>query len=348
MPEYGWFAMTNSPLFGITRNPWNPQRTPGGSSGGAVATLAAGIGALAFGNDGGGSVRLPACWSGVYGLKPTFGRVPHYPQEGPFCINIAGGPLTRSVADAALMLNEMAKPDIRDWYALPYDGRDYLAGLDDGVKGLKIAYSPNLGEAEVEDQVAQPVAEAVDVFRDLGAEVTDVGPVFGPVRERFEKLYLAGAGNFLRSIPEDQYHLMDPRTLALGRRGLEVTLEECLAAMSERAVFGEEMQRFHADWDLLLTPTMPTTAPPVDAIDYDRWQVVPFTYPFNVTMQPAASIPCGVAPDGLPVGLQIVGPKFAEHAILKASRAFEAARPWPWPHPVLAASLANIEPVITQ
>jgi len=343
MPEYGWFAMTNSPLFGITRNPWNPEKTPGGSSGGAVATLAAGIGALAFGNDGGGSVRLPACWTGVYGLKPTFGRVPHYPQEGPFCINIAGGPLTRSVADAALMLNEMAKPDVRDWYALPHDGRDYLQGLDDGVKGLRIAYSPNLGEAEVDGQVAKLVGEAVAVFRDLGARVEEVGPMFGPVRERFEKLYLAGACNFLRSIPQDRHHLMDPRTLALGKRGLKVTLEECLKGMSERAVFGEEMQRFHQDWDLLLTPTMPTTAPSVDAIHYDRWKVVPFTYPFNVTMQPAASIPCGVAPDGLPVGLQIAGPKFSEHLILKASRAYEAVRPSPWPHPALAASLAGIE-----
>jgi aspartyl-tRNA(Asn)/glutamyl-tRNA(Gln) amidotransferase subunit A len=237
----------------------------------------------------------------------------------------------------------MAKPDARDWYALPYDGRDYLAGLDDGVRGLRIAYSPNLGEAQVEDQVLKLVSEAVQVFRELGATVEEVGPLFGPVRDRFEKLYLAGAGNFLRSIPEEQHDLMDPRTVALGKRGLEVTLEECLKGMSERAAFGEEMQRFHQDWDLLLTPTMPTTAPSVDAIHYDRWQVVPFTYPFNVTMQPAASIPCGVAPDGLPVGLQIAGPKFAEHVILQASRAFEKACPWPWPHPVLARALAAIE-----
>jgi len=339
MPEFGWFAMTDSPLFGITRNPWNPQRTPGGSSGGAVATLASGIGALAFGNDGGGSVRLPACWSGVFGLKPTFGRVPHFPQEGPFAINIAGGPLTRTVADAALMLNELAKPDGRDWYALPYDGADYLAGLDDGVKGMKFAYSRDLGGAEVEDQVLALTDAAVERFRELGAEVTEVGPVFGPMRERFEKLYLAGAGNFLRSVPEHQWSLLDPRTLELCARGLKVTLPEALAGMGDRANFGAEMEAFFGQWDLLLTPTMPTTARPVEANRYDRWEVVPFTYPFNVTGQPAASVPCGLAADGLPVGLQIVGPKFSEARILRASRAFERSIDLPWPHPALVASL---------
>lgn len=342
MPEYGWFGMTDSPLFGITRNPWNPERTPGGSSGGAVATLASGIGALAFGNDGGGSVRLPACWTGVYGLKPTFGRVPHYPQEGPFAINIAGGPLTRTVADAALMLNELTRPDHRDWYALPYDGANYLDGLEDGVKGMKIAYSRNLGHAEVEDQVLALTDAAAQRFRDLGAEVVEVGPVFGPMRERFEKLYLAGAGNFLRSVPEAQWSLLDPRTLELCARGLKVTLPEALAAMGDRANFGAEMEAFFQDWDLLLTPTMPTTARPVEANRYDRWKVVPFTYPFNVTGQPGASVPCGLAADGLPVGLQIVGPKYAEARILRASRAFEQATDWPWPHPALAASLDRI------
>lgn len=346
MPEYGWFGMTDSPLFGVTRNPWRPDRTPGGSSGGAVATLASGIGALAFGNDGGGSVRLPASWTGVFGLKPTFGRVPHYPQEGPFAINIAGGPLARTVTDAALMMNELCKPDIRDPHALPYDGLDHLEGLEDGIRGMKLAYSRNLGGVAAEDQVLALTDAAVALLRDLGAEVHEVGPVFGSIRQRFENLHSAGAGQFLRSVPEAQWPLLDPRTLELGAKGLKVTLPEALAAMGDRYVFCAEMQAFFQDWDLLVTPTLPTTARPVEANRYDRWtEVVPFTYPFNVTGQPAASIPCGLAADGLPVGLQFAGPKYAEARILRACRAFETAFPWPFPHPALQQSLDRMTAV---
>ncbi|MCG8695148.1 MAG: hypothetical protein MI806_28400, partial [Minwuiales bacterium] len=161
-PEFGWKGMTDSPLKGVTRNPWNLAHTPGGSSGGAGAAMAAGIGALAHGNDGGGSVRIPSSYCGLYGLKPTFGRVPHHPQDSPFSTLSASGPLARSVADAALMLNEMARPDARDWYALPYDGRDYLADLDAGVAGLKIGLSTDLGGAEVVPEVLAIVTRAAN------------------------------------------------------------------------------------------------------------------------------------------------------------------------------------------
>ena len=163
-PEFGWKGMTDSPLSGITRNPWNPDLTPGGSSGGAGASLAAGIGALALGTDGGGSIRIPASYCGLYGIKPSFGRVPHYPQESPYASVVCGGPLARSVADAALMLNVISRPDARDGFALPDDGRAWRDGLDDGVAGLRLAYAPGLGGAEVAPEVLSVVAEAVRVY----------------------------------------------------------------------------------------------------------------------------------------------------------------------------------------
>jgi len=350
-PEFGWKGMTDSPLSGITRNPWNPDLTPGGSSGGAGAALAAGIGALAFGTDGGGSIRIPASYCGLYGIKPTFGRVPHYPQESPFAGVVCGGPLARSVADAALMLNVISRPDARDGFALPPDGRDWRDGLDDGVAGLRLAYAPALGGAEAAPDVLSVVAEAVRVFTGLGAHVEEVGPVFDPPRPQFEAYWLAGFAHRLRAIPPAKRDLMDPGLRALAEHGLAVSIEDYCAAMAARARLAARMSALHEDFDLLLTPTMPTPPPPVDmpyhSPGFDRWRhAVPFTVPFNLTGQPAASIPCGVCASGMPVGLQIVGPRFGEALVLRASRAFEAALARPYPRPVLAA-LAGASPTVS-
>src|SRR3954447_16102352 len=169
-PEFGWKGVTDSPLTGITRNPWNPAKTPGGSSGGAAAALASGMGALAVGTDGGGSIRIPCSFTGLFGIKPSFGRVPAWPLS-PFGTVAHVGPMTRSVADAALMLNVIALPGARDWHALPYSPRDWRAGLDHGIEGLRIAFSADLGYAKVDGEVASVVARAVRLFEDLGAKV---------------------------------------------------------------------------------------------------------------------------------------------------------------------------------
>ena len=347
-PEYGWKGMTDGPLFGTTRNPWDIERTPGGSSGGAAASLAAGIGTLALGTDGGGSVRIPATHCGLFGLKPTFGRVPHAPHKGAFGTLVATGPITRSVADAALMLNEMAKPDARDWYALPYTGEDFGADLWAGVAGLRIAVTTTFGGAQTDPEVAALVQTAARAFEALGAIVEEVGEVTAPLRPRFETYWLAGFGETLSRIPEARWPDLDPGFLELARRGLGVSRAEASEGELARIALGSEMALFHQRHDLLLMPTIP--APPVNAaMPYhaqgnDRWaRATPFTVAFNYTGQPCATIRCGFTSDGLPAGLQIVGPKYSERLILRAAAAYEAASlASSWPTPALAASLVKM------
>jgi aspartyl-tRNA(Asn)/glutamyl-tRNA(Gln) amidotransferase subunit A len=346
-PEFGWKGMTDSPLAGITRNPWNTGHTPGGSSGGAGASLAAGIGALAYGNDGGGSIRIPSSYCGIFGIKPTFARVPHYPQEGPFCTVVSGGPMTRCVQDAALMLNVLVQPDSRDAYSLPPTDRDYRIGLEDGVRGLRLAFSPNLGGARVDEEVLSLVRAGVERFAELGARVDEVGPVIEPLRPAFEDLWLAGFADRLRAVPQEKRGLLDPGFRALAEHGLEVTMERFSAATTARSQLIARLNAFHETYDLLLTPTMPTPPPTVETAyhtpEFDRWEHgVPFTLPFNLTGQPAASIPCGLTESGLPVGLQIVGPRFGEHLVLRASRGFETLLPLFQPSPQFIARLEEI------
>lgn len=332
-PEFGWKGMTDSPLHGITRNPWNPNRSPGGSSGGAGAAVAAGIGPLAHATDAGGSIRIPSSYCGLYGIKPTFGRVPHAPNESPYVTLASSGPLARTVGDAARMLTVLTQPDARDWYAAPYQAIDFEAGLEQGVGGLRIAYSPRLGGARPEPEIARMVADAVRRFEALGAAVEEVDSVFDPLRPVFEDYWKAGFAYLLKNIPEDRRDVMDPGLRSLAEEGLDVDLDTYYEAVAARARLGSAMERFHTRYDLLVTPTMPTTAPPADVVyhspEFDRWEhAVPYTVPFNLTGQPAASIPVGLADDGLPVGMQIVGPRFSEALILRASRAFEQAMPF--------------------
>ena len=348
-PEFGWKGITDGPLFGYTRNPWNLAHSPGGSSGGAAASLAAGVGHLALGNDGGGSIRIPAGYSGLYGLKPTFGRVPDHPREGAFCMTSTEGPITRGVEDAALMLNTLARPDAGDWYALPWDDRDWSAGIEDGVAGLRIAYAPDLGGAVVADEVRTAVDEAVAAFAAMGATVEEVGPVFDPLEGPMTPLWLAGFAALLRGVPEDKRALLDPRFREVAERGLDVTLEQYHGSILHRDRLGSAMGRFHERHDLLLTPTLPTTAPAVEtpyhSQGFHRWNhAVPFTVPFNLTGQPGASIPCGLSAAGLPIGLQIVAAKYREDLVLRASRAFERSRAWAWPQGAVESALAAAVP----
>ncbi|MCC7017203.1 MAG: amidase [Rhodospirillales bacterium] len=331
-PEFHWKTVTDSPLTGVTRNPWNPALTPGGSCGGAAVAVATGMGALALGTDGGGSIRVPSAFTGVFGLKPSFGRVPLWPA-GAFGTMAHAGPMTRSVADAALMLNVIALPDARDRHALPYDAVDYRGGLDDGVENARVAYSRDLGYAAVDPEVAAAVDQAARAFAGFGAVVEETSPGFADPRAIFETLAFAAIAHELSRFDAGQRALMDPGLVAVAEIGARVTRDDLLAAERAREEIGIRMRRFHEAYDLLITPTVPI--PPFaagrdvpDPARQSRWtEWSPFTYPFNMTGQPAASIPCGFTKAGLPVGLQIVGPAYGDRLVLRAARAFERADP---------------------
>lgn len=334
--EFGWKGMTDTPRFGITRNPWDLDHTPGGSSGGAGASLTAGIGVAAHGTDGGGSIRIPASYCGLVGLKPTFGRVPQAPVGSPFVSLVANGPLTRTVEDAALLLNVMSRPDLRDWNAVPHDPRDWRVGIHDGLTGLTVAYSENFGGAAIEPDVAAACRSVVDQLSDAGVHVVDVGPVIEPLRPKLEGYWKAGFASRLNSIPSDRWDELDPGFRTLAQEGMAFDVHGMAAAHAARAELVETMRRFHLDHDILLTPTMPTPAPPVDVTyhssAFDRWDhAVPFTVPFNYTGQPAASIPAGFATNPrLPIGLQVVATLFREDLVLRASRAILDIIGWTW------------------
>jgi aspartyl-tRNA(Asn)/glutamyl-tRNA(Gln) amidotransferase subunit A len=331
-PEFGWIAVGDSPLTGITRNPWNLERTPGGSSAGAAAACAAGIGVLNAGSDGAGSIRIPACFSGIFGIKPSFGLVPAYPAS-PMGLLSHHGPLTRTVADAAAMLNVLSRPDPRDPYSLPEYKGDFLDGIEGGVRGWKIAYSPDFGGyAKVLPEIAASVAAAAKQFAALGAQVEEVGKIFDSPREALLTLWGAGAARIIAGIPVDRLKACDPGFLAVAEAGADISAVDYLGADLARNALGRTMGDFHKTYDLLLTPMTPVPALPVgeDLNDpsEEHWiDWSPFSYPFNMTRQPAASIPCGLTSDGLPIGLQIVGPLHGDAKVLRAARAFETTQP---------------------
>ena len=330
LPEFGWKGITDSRLRGVaTRNPWNFAHSPGGSTGGGAAALAAGIGTLAFGNDGGGSIRIPASFTGLFGIKPNFGRVPHHPLEGIFATVASNGPIARSVSDAATTLSVMARPDDRDWYAPspPPDG--WLDNLRPRLAGLRLAYAPELGGAEPDAQVRASTEATIATLQANGAIIKNVGKIIDPPKQQFEKFWLASFARRMRTIPRDRWDEVDPGYVAVAEQGMKIELEPVLAAEIARAQLYRRFAELFRDHDLLLTPTTPHAAPLADTVyhtqGYDRWRdAVPYTLPFNLTGLPAASLPCGLTADGLPVGLQVVGPKFAERAVLEACLAIEA------------------------
>ncbi len=332
-PEFGWKGVTDSPLAGITRNPWNLEKTPGGSSGGASAALAAGLGPIAVGTDGGGSIRIPAGFTGTFGLKPSFGRVPAYPLS-PFGTVAHVGPMARTVEDAALFLTVIAGADARDWYALPDEGRDYTAGLDDGIKGARIAFSPQLGYVtKIEPEVEALTAKAAQKFSDLGAIVEEVDPEIEDPSDTFQTIWWSGATFALGELSGEKKALLDPGLREVVEEGAKFCLRDYLTAVKRREALGTAMRQFMERYDFLLTPTLAVPAFDVGLIapkGYDSRQWMdwtPFSYPFNLTQQPAASINCGFTEDGLPVGLQIVGRMFDDAGVLRAARAFERIEP---------------------
>ena len=332
-PEFGWKGVTDSPLTGITRNPWDLSKTPGGSSGGSAAGVAAGYAPLSLGTDGGGSIRIPAGFSGIYGLKPSFGRVPAYPLS-PFGTVAHVGPMTRTVEDSALMMNEISKPDARDWTSLPYEGRDYMKKLGKGVAGLKIAFSPTLGYVDVNPEIAAAVKEAVQVLADLGAAIELVDPGFADPGPCFRILWWCGARALLSKLPEAKKALLDPGLADVVEQSMAITPEDYFEAVRQRGALGTHMRLFMERYDLLVTPTLPIAAfeagklSPVDD-GMGKWvNWTPFSYPFNLTQQPAASVPCGFTKAGLPIGLHIVGKMFDDRSVLRASQAYEDATEW--------------------
>jgi aspartyl-tRNA(Asn)/glutamyl-tRNA(Gln) amidotransferase subunit A len=330
-PEFGWKGVTDSPLTGITRNPWDLSKTPGGSSGGAAAAAALGMGALHIGTDGGGSIRIPAAFTGIVGIKPTFGRVPAYPAS-PFGDVAHVGPMTRSVADAALMLQVIASPDRRDWQSLPFPPPDYRKGLSDGVGGLRIGFSPDLGYAPVQPEIAEAVQRAVGQFESLGAAVVPAEIRLENSYEVFRAFWMSGAAALARRIPEDLRGKLEPDLQRAIDYGARLTLADYHAAAAGRTAIGLTLSLAFARFDLLITPTMPLAAFNVgqvspNAADWDWTDWTPFTYPFNLAQLPAISVPCGVTSAGLPIGLQIVGPRLSEPLVLRAAAAFEAVMP---------------------
>lgn len=334
-PEFGWKGVTDSPLTGVTANPWDRGRTPGGSSGGSAAALAAGMVPLALGTDGGGSIRIPCGFCGLPGIKPTFGRVPAWPAS-PFGILSHAGPMSRTVADLAVLLDVLAEPDARDWTALQPPVERFAERAQEGLSGLRVAFSPNLGYATVDPEVAGAVASAASIFERLGAHVEQLDPGFEDPRWCFDVLWSTGAARLVAGLgdppPEDR---MDPGLLAIVRPARERSALDYAEALRLRDALGLTMSLFHQQWDLLLTPTLPLPAfetgrdVPVGSADPGWPSWTPFTYPFNLTQQPAGTVPCGFTASGLPVGLQIVGPRYGDGLVLAAMAAYEHAAPQP-------------------
>jgi aspartyl-tRNA(Asn)/glutamyl-tRNA(Gln) amidotransferase subunit A len=340
-PEWGWKAVTDSPLTGVTRNPWDPSRTPGGSSGGAAAAVACGLGPLALGTDGAGSIRIPASFCGIVGLKPTQGRVPVYPPSS-FGTLSHVGPMARTVADAALLLDVIGTPDPRDSLALDRCVPEELAA--GRVSNLRVAYSPALGYAQVDPEVAAAVQAAVSALESCGARVTIADPGFASPIATLNVLWYAGAAAIVDDILPERRNLVDPGLAEVASEGRDSSALDYVRALRERGALGVAMGAFHERYDLLVTPTEPIVAfaagteVPAGSADR-RWPSwTPFTYPFNLSHQPAATVPCGFSAAGLPIGVQVVGARHADSLVLSACAAIEAALPWRdrWPEVSLA------------
>lgn len=334
--EFGWKGVTDSPLTGVTVNPWDTRLTPGGSSGGAAVAAALGMGTLHIATDGGGSIRIPAGFCGLFGFKPTFGMVPVHPHS-PALTLWHQGPIVRTVGDAALMLSVIARPDPRDWYQAPSLGIDYRAGLEGGVKGLRIAYSRTLGYAQVDPAVAALVDQGVRRFEALGAVVEEVELQLEDPIAIMRPLWSVALAMAVAPMRAEQRELLDPPLLALAEEGFKLSAIEYRQLERARETFARRMCMLHQNYDLLLTPQLAVAAfeagreVPSGSARTRWWEWSPFTYPFNLSQQPAATVPCGFTRAGLPVALQLVGDKFADTKVLRAARAYETTHPFVTP-----------------
>jgi len=345
-PEFGCKVFTDNRLFGATANPWALDRSAGGSSGGAAAAVAAGLGPLAEGSDLAGSIRHPASWCGVVGFKPSQGRIPRYPNPTAWNGMSSNGPITRTVADAALMFAVMAGPDPRDPLALPDTGEDWTRLPDHpDLRGLRVAWAPDLGgAAPVDPSVASICQAATRVFAGLGCRLEDASPEIGNIRDPFlalnAALRQATTGKYLDQWREQ----MDPILVRRLELGKALTAADVGRAEIERSAYHQRLRRFFERYDLLLLPTTAIPASPLDALlpkeiagraIRDHLDMVVQTYAFNLSNHPAISVPCGWTSGGLPVGLQIVGGWRRDALVLKAAASFELAAPWTGRRPPL-------------
>ena len=337
-PEFGQSGSTENKVSDPCRNPWNTDRTPGGSSGGAGAALAAGLCTIATGSDGGGSIRIPASFSGVFGIKPTQHRVPRYGGYGRPAANhfSQSGPMSRTVADTALLLQVLAGPDSRDPNSIRETPPDFSAGLGRSVAGMRIAWSPDYGYAGVDPEVAEITARAARVFEELGAIVEDAPlQLEDPFDAFFDVFATAAYTSYGHLLEEHRDDFSYPALYSI-EHGSRVDGARLSRAILRVDQLGRQMEDFFDTYDLLLSPTMATPAfeignrpAVIGGKEVDPlWGFLPFTYPINMTGQTASSVPCGFSSDGLPIGLHIIGPRRAEARVLQASAAFERARPW--------------------
>ncbi|QGN35494.1 amidase [Microlunatus sp. Gsoil 973] len=347
-PEFAWKGVTDSPRYGATGNPWGPDRHAGGSSGGSAAAVGLGMGPVSIGTDGGGSVRIPASFTGTTALKPTYGLVPMYPPS-PFGTLSHAGPMTRTVADAALLMDVITGFDSRDWSAMPTPQGSFTRGLTDPIAGLRIAFSPTLGYGTNDTSVEDAVRAAVDVLADAGAVVAEADPKIIEPLEAFQVLWFAAVAKVLQG-HDHQLDLVDPGLVAIAEQGRGLSASQYLDATAVRMELGIELGRFHSEYDILVTPTMPIPAFSTDLQAPEGWRSslwttwTPYTYPFNMTQQPALSVPCGFSADGMPVGLQIVGPRHSDRTVLQVGQAFQDLTDWHTRVPNLVNRLATPEP----
>ena len=334
-PEYSWKGVTDSLKYGVTGNPWDPTKTSGGSSGGSATAVGLGMGPWSVGTDGGGSVRIPAAFTGTVALKPTYGLIPLYPPSAFGTLSHAG-PMTRTVRDAAALMDVITGSDARDWSAMPTPTTSFLSGLDDGVAGLRIAYSPNLGFVRNDPEVDAAVRAAVEALVSAGAEVDEVDPGFSDPVEAFHVLWFSGEAKVLEAYGalDGLADRIDPGLHRTATLGATYSASDFLDATAVRMTLGQLMGRFHQTYDVLVTPTLPLPAFPVGqdvpdgsaSPDWTSW--TPYTYPFNLTQQPALSVPCGFTSAGLPIGLHIVGARHTDALVLRVGQAYQSATDW--------------------
>lgn len=334
-PEFGWKGVTDNRVFGITRNPWNPDLTPGGSSGGSTAAVAAGMGPVGVGTDGGGSLRIPASFCGVVGFKPTFGRVPNLPGSSPAILRHVGT-ITRTVADMAATVDIISGPDDRDLYSVPLPPFQISSELKKGIKGVRIAYSPNFGYASVDQEVAEICQQAARQFVDLGAHVETVDFSWPDPYPIWSTFFFGTAAAAVQAQFATQNELLDPGFKRVVEQGLSLKGVDFANALTGRHSFWEKVRSIYDRFDLVLSPTLTVPpfpvgqddGPPVDGKVWGPLQWTQFTYPFNLTGQPVASVPAGWTREGLPIGIQIIGNRHADRLVLQAAWSWEQLKPW--------------------
>ena len=341
LPEFAWRGSTDNALFGESRNPWDLTRTPGGSTGGGAAAVAAGLAPLALGSDGAGSIRIPASFCGLVGLKPTFGRVPMHPAAGGNELVAHVCPLARTVRDVANMMNAIARHDRRDQFALPDDGTDYLTACSEplavtrGGAPVRVAWSADLGFAPVEPETRKIAEAAARAFSEIGLEVEEASPDLGDPGMILKTLYGGAQAGAHAARSREQKAQMDPELVQYAEASAGMSVVEYVRGVAARQALVDTLRRFFERYDLLLTPTLCLPAFPLGlvgprevagrAVTHLGWTLC---YPFNYSGQPAVSVPAGWTARGLPVGLQIVGRRLEDALVLRAAAAFEALRPW--------------------